>query len=174
VLNYCSEHMELWGASVKKFDSGERLLLEQAYYFPANWKQFSMLEAEWNRFRQAFDVKKAAYRDEFDSIRTRLLKEEDGSRRRSTNRDPVEQQEAVLGFAAPEGGPGNHRDPGEDDRGQPGQLREAEQREDPAGTAHHRPVSINSIGEECVGPEGPVAADPGPLKAKVDKRSARP
>ena len=81
-LNYCTENTENWKASIKKFQSGEQLLVTQSYYFPENWKQFSLLEAEWNRFEQGFLLKQKQYREEFDSIKARLLKEEDGMKKK--------------------------------------------------------------------------------------------
>ena len=77
-LNHCRDNIDIWERSVEKFRSGEQLLVDQRFLFPANWKEFSLLESEWKRFHQAFMLKKQQYESEFDTIRFRLCKEEEG------------------------------------------------------------------------------------------------
>lgn len=43
--------MDLWKNKVDRFRSGEKLLYQQGYQFPATWKEYYVIESEWERFK---------------------------------------------------------------------------------------------------------------------------
>ena len=75
-LRICKQNLDRWENSIEKFRKGESLLHEQKFQFPAHWRDFYVVESEWNRFRQTYDNKQDLYTLEFESLKERLLKEE--------------------------------------------------------------------------------------------------
>ena len=76
-MRTCKSYMDKWQHDLARFKDGQELLIVQDYIFPDNWHDFSLLESEWRRFEQTYKIKEELYTSEYNSIKNRLLKEED-------------------------------------------------------------------------------------------------
>lgn len=77
-LRSCRNGLDNWESTLKKLKAGESLLSEQKFVYPINWKEVSWVEGEFNRLKQNFEIKDSQYRNESGTIKSRLLKEEEG------------------------------------------------------------------------------------------------
>jgi dynein heavy chain 1 len=76
-LRNCRNNIDRWETTLKKLKAGESLLSEQKYSYPLNWKEVSWVEGEWQRMLQNYELRDSQYRAESNTIKGRLLKEED-------------------------------------------------------------------------------------------------
>ena len=81
-LKICKENMYRWNNLMNEFRNGEKLLYDQEFSFPANWKDFYHIESEWNRFEQTYNSKQGLYKKEFNNIKSILLKEEEALKKK--------------------------------------------------------------------------------------------